>query len=365
VVPLKDGVKDTLFVDYDNPIITAPSVAFSPASAGTAGAVTKYKSTNDQFYVIYTAGSTYTGAVTATITGATADVAGVILTQDSKTQAINVDNTSPVRVSTSTGTRIGPGQFVTIVVTFNEALSPKSANAIKVTVDGTAQGLEKVTDAPMTIAANGLSASLIYIFKLAVPTVPATHGNMVVDFTTDAKDVAGNATVIPDGSLTVDVNAPPAPTLTASAGYDLGTQLRWNANTTSGGGNPGGSVSGNVYFIAITSGDLAPTAFSVDIDGVATWTMPVDDTPPAGAAVDAKVVIRQTGILPIVATSTTTGQSGTTTNSTVFTPFTANGTFDVYAVFVNSTGNKSAIPAKPVTPTPAPATANPLTITMQ
>jgi hypothetical protein len=368
VVPLKSGVSDTLHIAYDQAeIITPPSVAFSPASGGTFGAVTKYKTTKNQFYVIYTAGATYTGAVTATVTGATANVSGVVLTQDSKTQTINVDNTAPVRISTDTGDRIGVGQFVTIVVNFNEMLSTKSANAIKVTIDGTALGLEDVTDAPMTIASNGLSASLIYIFKLAVPTVPATHGSLVVDFTTDAKDVAGNATVIPDGALTVDVNAPPTPvaTLVSPTTYDLGTQLRWNWTQGVSGTNTGGATTGVVHFIAIDEALSSettipgPTSVSFDADLVPTWVMP--ENPNSTASPKAKVAIRQSGA--VVITKGNSGTSGTLT--TIFTPFTANravvddmGTpgdltddvtrgFNIYAVFRGSTGNVSAITLVP------------------
>jgi hypothetical protein len=346
---LKDTKSDTLYITFDNPIITPPTVAFSPAGAGTATALVKAKEvdangfytaddSDNGFYLVYTANGTYTGAVTATVSGATADVAGVVLAQASKKQTINVDNTAPIRVSTDTGDRIGVGQFVTMKVTFNEKLSTKSANAIKITVDGTATGLETVTAAKMTVASDGLSASLIYIFKLAVPTVPATHGPMTVVFT-NAIDEAGNTTAIPNGNLTVDVGIPPAPTLTlvTPAGYpshDLGTQISWTAAQTTGGANPGGSTSGKEYFIAIPTGDAAPTAFSVDLDGIATWTMPTSVlTPPD------KVSIKQSGIVIVKG-----GTSGS-----VYTAFTANGTYDIYAVFVSSSNTISAISAPQLT----------------
>lgn len=90
--------------------------------------------------------------------------------------------------------------------------------------------------------------------------------------------------------------------------------------------------------------------------------MQVDATPPVGAAANAKVVIRQSGIVLISA-----GQSGTATNSTVFTPFTANGTItdpnlDVYAVFVSSTGTISKISSAGAAV--SPGAGNPLTVTM-
>jgi hypothetical protein len=346
---LKSGAKDTLYFTFDNPIITPPTVAFSPSTAGTATALVKSKEVNSNgfyteddsdngFYLVYTANGTYTGAVTATISGATADIAGVILSQADKTQSINVDNTAPIRISTDTGDRIGEGQFVTMKVTFNEKLSTKSANAIKVTVDGSTRGLETVTAAKMTVASDGLSASLIYIFKRAVPTVPATHGDMTVVFT-NAIDEAGNTTAIPNGILTVDVGIPPAPTLALSGTWDLGTQISWTAAQTTGGANPGGSATGKEYFIALTAGDPAPTKFSVDLDGIATWLGTVDD-PASTTTPKAKLAIagKQQGVVTV--------KAGASANP-AFTAFTANGTFDIYAVFVSSSGTISAVPVTP------------------
>lgn len=349
VPSLKSGAKDTLYITFGNDIITPPTVSFSPdlaTTGSTASALVKSKKVNangfytaddseDGFYLVYTAGATYTGAVTATISGATAEVAGVILTQKTKTQTINVDNTAPIRISTNTGNRIGEGQFVTMKVTFNEKLSAKSANAIKVTIDGAARGLETVTDAKMTLASDGLSASLIYIFKRAVPTTPATHGDLTVVFS-NAIDEAGNTTAIPNGVLTVDVGVPPAPVLTLSGTWDLGTQISWTAaqGAAAGGTNP--SDSGSIYFIAVTAGKPAPTAFSVDLDGVATWTM--QDDPASTTTPKEKVSIKQSGNVNV--------EDGVS-SSPAFTSFAANGTFDIYAVFVSSSGTKSLPTATP------------------
>ena len=77
VVPLKTGLAIRC-IKYDQAgDETPPSVSFAPASAGTAYSVTAvpYKGKKNEFYVIYTAGSTYTGSVTAAISGATAIVA--------------------------------------------------------------------------------------------------------------------------------------------------------------------------------------------------------------------------------------------------------------------------------------------------
>ncbi|HNP07751.1 MAG TPA: hypothetical protein PKN99_08985 [Cyclobacteriaceae bacterium] len=332
VVPLRGGVSDTLHIKYDQAEIkTAPSVSFAPTSAGTVGPVAAlpYKGKKNEFYVIYTAAGTYTGAVTATVSGATAIVAGVELTQDDKTQTINVDNTAPV-ITTNVGSHIiGKGQFITLKVSYNEKMSAKAADAVKATISG--QGLETITDAPFEISSDGLSASLIYIFKLDDPQVPATHGPLTVTFSGGA-DAAGNAAPAPTGSIVVDVNAPPAPTLTLGGGYDLGTQIRWSATETRDNtpvtGNPGGDQTGKVYFVAIATGEAAPTNISIDQDGVATWTMATG------------VTNKQTGIISI------TNSNGNSANPT-FTPFTANGTLDIYAVFLGNTGNRSEITAAP------------------
>lgn len=332
VVPLKNGASDTLHIKYDQAEMkTSPSVSFAPTSAGTVGPVAAlpYKGKKNEFYVIYTAAGTYTGAVTATVSGATAIVAGVELTQDDKTQTINVDNTAPV-ITTNVGSHIiGKGQFITLKVSYNEKMSAKAADAVKATISG--QGLETITDAPFEISSDGLSASLIYIFKLDDPLVPATHGPLTVTFSGGA-DAAGNAAPAPTGSIIVDVNTPPAPVLTLSAGYDLGTQIMWSASETRDNtpvtGNPGGDQTGKVYFVAIANGEAAPTNISIDQDGVATWTMATG------------VASKQTGTISI------TNSNGNSANPT-FTPFTANGTFDIYAVFLGNTGNQSKITVAP------------------
>jgi hypothetical protein len=355
VVPLKNGVKDTLYISYDQATVkTPPSVVFNPATAGTNGVVTPYKKEKNGFYVLYTAGGSYTGQVAASVTGATAIVAGVELTQAPKTQIINVDNTNPILLDKSTGNQFGVGQLVTIEVAFNEKLSTKSADAIVVSMDGSALGVVSIDKESMKLSSDGLSASLSYFFKLKNPPAKATHGDLTVTFT-NAIDEAGNSLPISDGVLTIDVNAPPAPALTATGTYDLGTQIRWSASqgvdNTPVTGNSGGSDTGSVYFIAIPAGDPAPSSFSVDLDGVATWS---EDDPASTTTPKALLELagEQQGIVEVDG-----GDSGTT-----YTSFNANGTLDVYAVFVSSSGTISKISS--TAPVVAPGTGNPLTITM-
>jgi hypothetical protein len=345
--PLKDGKKDTLYIKYDNDIVTPPTVTFDPPSAGTGTTLVSAKKVDKNgfytkdidksaFYLIYTANGSYSGPVTATIEGATAKVGGVELTQDPNDQIINVDNTTPQITSDIGDFRIGKGQFITLSVSYNEKMSRKSADAVKATISG--QGLETITNAPMKISADGLSATLIYIYKLADPLVPATHGDLLVSFS-GGKDEAGNAAPTPMGTITVDVKTPPAPTLSLAADYNQGIQIKWTAKEVrSNVDNPNGDQTGKVYFIAIESGKPRPTAVSFDLDGIATWTM--QDDPASTADPKEKVSINQSGIVNI------TNSNGNSANPT-YTSFSAKGTLDVYAVFLGNTGNASIITATP------------------
>ncbi len=328
---LKAGAKDTVLITYDQTITNVPT-ATAGAGVTLNGVVEKYKGSSKVWFQLITADAGVTSGVTVTIKGATSVVNGVTLTQLDKKQTVNVDNTAPQVTKVSTGSRIGQGGITTISVTFNEKMNNKSANAIKVTITG--QNLADVTDASMTLSSSGLVATYTYVFKLANVAVPATHGPLSLTFTGGA-DESGNP--LPNGSITgsliCDVGEPPAPTLTLDGGgHDLGTQIKWSAMQTTGGSNPGGSTTGSIYFVAIpyTGNPLVagtpPTAFAVDSDGVATWTV-------AGATV--------------VQTFANAIQVDTGVSGTVFSAFTPNGSFDFYAVFVSNTGNISPITGSP------------------
>ena len=328
VFPLKAGSKDTLYVTYDQDLINTPTITYNNAAITGAGVV---KVDDDEFYEIVTAGAGFTGAVTATVTGGQANTFGPTLTQASKTQTINVDNTTPQVASTTTGTRVGNGQLATITVTFNEKMSAKSANAIKISIDDPNDGIKDVDfvdtafPANMTLAANGLSASYVYLVEAIAPL---THDVLVISFTGGA-DEAGNAVAggIPNAALTLDVRTPPQPTMVLDGGgHDLGTQIKWSG-AQGDGGAPTGSTTGTLYFVAVDAGSAAPTDVDFDQDDNAVWTMATG------------VTQRTTGKLTM-----TSGSTGTQ-----FTSFTPNGTFDIYAVFKGSTGNVSAIGAAVLT----------------
>lgn len=321
---MKAGATDKLLITYDQAVKVPPIVTFSNANI-SAGPVVEIDKKN---YSVDITGVGGTGSVTATISGAVADTYKVDLTQAVKTQTIAVDNTQPQVASSVTGTRIGRGQFVTITINFNEKMSTKAANAIKATITDPNGKLEPVTDAVMTLSSNGLSASLIYLFKELDVDDPAVHGPLNLSYSGGA-DEAGNAVQggVTTGGLLVDVGTPPAPSLALDAGgHDLGTQIKWSGTQTTGGSNPGGSVQGTIYFVAVAANASAPTAVAFDQDANAIWTM-------------------ATGVTQQASGKLATGSGGTT--GTQFTNFPVNGTFDIYAVFVGNTGNVSAITTTP------------------
>ena len=325
VFPLKAGSSDTVMFTFSTvEIVNTPTITYSPAAAltlGASGVLVNATTGVQTFFQVVTAEPGFTVAATAVSSGGiTEDFLGIPITQKNKTQVINVDNTGPIQTASSTGTRVGRGQFVTISVTFNEKLSAKSANAIKATVTDPNGKLVPLTAQNMTIASNGLSASINFVFNEINLSDPAIHGDLALSFTGGA-----------------DEGIPPAPSLTLASTFDLGTQINWSAAQVTGPNNPKGAIGGTVFFVAIDAGKPGPTAFGFDPDNLPLWTLP--DDPASTSTPQAKVAIKQTGQLT---TSGTTGLSGST-----FTPFTADGTFDIYAVFIGSTGNQSPVPVTP------------------
>jgi len=327
VVPLKSGVRDTVMFTFPDAVDAAPTISFNPASAVTLIGTVEQLEDTDTYYQIIEATGANTTAVTATASGSTWDVLGVTLTMVSKTQTINVDNTAPQLVSLTTGTRIGKGQLATITAKFNEKMSNKSANRLKITISG--QGQEGVTAQNMTLSSDGLSLSYVYLFKEATAG-SATHGPLTITFTGGADEASNALDVAPlngSASLLSDLATPPDPVLNIDQGtpdFDYGTQIKWSASQ---GQTSNGSNTGRVYWIAITSGDAAPTGFALDADENGVWTLGTTTSTQAFSAA-----------IPV-----TSGASGT-----VFSPLTKNGDLDIYAVFVSNTGNRSDIPAAPL-----------------
>lgn len=319
VLPLKSGAKDTLNITFDQKMATPPTVTLDPLSAGTAGAVTAYGTTGNTFYVAFTAGATYTGDAKFSISGATsgepAPLAGLV--QVSKTANIAIDNLAPQNLSFTTGTRLGKGQSAAITLKYNEALG----TAPTITIAPGSTGIDGVTAVKTTLSADGLTATYLYEYKDL--NNDATHGDATVSVVSAGLDRAGNAVAaIASKPLTVDIGAAPAPTIVLDGSqYDWGTQIKWTMNYATGGSNPGGSTSGNVYYVAQAAGAPAPTGF-------------VGGDVPAFIMAPG-VTAQQTGVVALAS-----GTSGST-----YSAFTPNGTLDVYVVIITGSGVISAISA--------------------
>ena len=317
VLPLNNGAKDTLNIVFDQKMATAPTVTFSPANAGTAGAPVAYGTSGKSYYVPFVAGAAYTGDAKFTISAATSGEPAPLggLVQITKTANIAVDNLAPQNLSFTTGTRLGKGQNATITLKFNEALG----TAPTITVDPGTTGIDGVTAVKTTLSADGLTATYVYEYKDVDGN--ATHGDATVIVVTPGKDKAGNSVApINSKSLTIDLAAGPAPTIVLDGTqYDWGTQIKWTMDYATGGSNPGGSTTGSVYYVAQATGSAAPTGF---VGG---------DVPAFIMATG--VSAQQTGVVAV-----SSGTSGT-----VYSAFTPNGTIDVYVVFLSNTGVISAI----------------------
>jgi hypothetical protein len=290
-----------------------------------AGSTTK-------FTAEYTAPAGYTGAVTIRAQGAvsTGSAPAGGLTQVVSNTTLNVDNTPPLTVGSISysNSRVGRGGSTLITATFNEAMSAVAADALKVSITGQ-QGLDDVAATNMTLAANGLSATYLYLWKDSTNPFDNTHGSVTVNIS-GGKDLAGNAFAGSASSFTNDVGGvvadaisttgfvsgvTSAPTATFTA--DLGTQLRW---TISQGSTvvAGSSTSGTWFWVAVTAGSTAPTQATRAVTGLA------------------NPVYNGFGTITNSKASGATASSGEN-----FTAFTANGTFDIYMYFVSSTGNVS------------------------
>lgn len=337
------GDVTTITITYDKSILTPPTVTLSP-NQGTVTPPVAVDGSTTKFTVDYTAPAGFTGAVEVKTAGAvsagSAPSGG--LTQVASSTVINVDNTAPLRSVAISGltnpgistTRVGRGGSTLITVTFNEAMSALSTEALKLSIPiGTNQGLDTLVNRVMTLASNGLSASYLYLWKdsnnpfdntLGAVTVNISGGRDLAGnafggasgtFVNDAGGVVGDAINSPTGFISAYAN-PPTATFTA----DLGTQLRWSISQSST--TPvtltGSGTGGTWFWVAVTAGSTAPTQATRTVTGLAN---PVYNG---------------------FGTITNSKASGSTTSSGEnFTPFTANGTFDIYMYFVSSTGNVS------------------------
>jgi hypothetical protein len=331
---IKDGDKTTITITYDRAIATAPTLSLTPAQ-GTLGTLTPVSGSTTKFTVEYTAPAGYTGSVAVGTSGAvssgTAPLGG--LTQVASSTTLNIDNTAPELVGavSFSSARVGRGQATTVTVNFNEAMSAVAADAVKVSITGQ-QGLDDVAATNMTLAANGLSATYLYLWKDSSEPFDNTQGAVTVVIS-GGKDIAGNAFAGTSGTFTNDVGSVVAdaisttgfisgvnvsPTASVAAGYDLGTQLKWSIAQTA---SANSSTAGTWFWVAVTAGTPAPAQATRAVTGLEN---PVYN-----------------GFNLSAISANVKAQGSTTASGVNFTPFTANGTFDIYMYFVSSTGNVS------------------------
>jgi hypothetical protein len=357
-VPIKSGVTEIVDITFSNTIATPPVLSLSPNQgtvvlAPVAGSTTKFTAT-------YTANG-YTGTVSLRVRGAVSGGSGPTagLVQNNAAITLTVDNTAPQSSSVANGSdNVGRGLSNVITVRFNEAMSSKSADALKISITGQ-RGLDDVAAANMTLAADGLSATYLYLWKDSTTPFDNTAGD-VTYVISGGKDRADNAfggvsgtfrndvgdtklaqavwiqnpTTLAFSSTTADISGV-ASTPTIAFVEDLGTQLKWTIT------QPGpGSTSGTWFWTALAWVDTdavpdgilnqpkVPGQFTKDVAGLANRTFNGFYT---GSAAISPFTVAASG--------------SSTSRGTLFTPFTANGKFDVFVYFVSSTGNVSAISA--------------------
>ena len=357
-VPMKSGVTETVDITFSNTIATPPVVTLSPNEgtvvlAPVAGSTTKFTAT-------YTANG-YTGTVSLRVRGAISGGSGPTagLVQNNAAITLTVDNTAPQSTSVANAAdNVGRGLSTVITVIFNEAMSSVAADALKISITGQ-QGLDNVAVANMTLASDGLSATYLYLWKDSTTPFDNTAGT-VTYVISGGKDRAANAfggvsgsfrndvgatnlaqsvwiqnpTTLAFSSATIDISGV-ASTPTLAFGEDLGTQLKWTIT------QPGpGSTSGTWFWTALAWKDTdavpdgilnqpkVPGQFTKDVAGLANKTYNGFYT--GGAAISPFAVA---------------ASGSSTSRGTLFTPFTANGKFDVFVYFVSATGNVSAISA--------------------
>jgi hypothetical protein len=340
ITPLKSGAKDTLDIVFNQSIDTPPTINVVPANAGTIGDLVPIPKTDNKFYVVFEAGNSYTGNAIINIIDATSDEAPPLagLKQLPAKGIIGVDNLAPQNISFSTGTRLGKGQSATITLRFNEPLG--AAPTISFVDIGNTK-IDAVTDVKTVLSADKFTATYVYDYKDL--DNDAVHGNVDVTVA-GGKDVAGNAlNPITSKTLTIDLGAAPASSIVLDpTKFDWGTQIKWTINYATGASNPNGSTSGTVYYIA----QLIPTDPGAELPPVPTGFRAGDE--PAFTIDDPESTTNPKQKKDVIGDqfgSVILAPSPGGTSGSVFSTFAPNGNFNVYVVFVSSSGVISAISA--------------------
>lgn len=302
---LKDNAKDTVFLSFPAPLVANPTIAMLTSTtpsefiddalafqSGTLGPIVKIDASN--YYAIYTAG-TGNGTPEAIIKGmtSTSDF-GSVTVDTTYIQLYRVDNVAPIANLSYSTTKVNDGTVVTVTATFSEPVTFKSSldSAILISFSGAGVAAETDTLQPT-------DNPLVYTYDYTVNgsgngTITATLSNIV--------DLGRNdlATTINTTSLVVD-NITPTVTGLATDGGDFAS-----LKITS-------TESGTTWYVIQKDGDPAPSGVGDFSGGVASGSAPVD----------AATQITLASIL-------------------------ASGTYDVYFISQDETGNYSSITTVPL-----------------
>lgn len=300
-----------------------------------------------------------TGNASLSVTGAVSTRGDAMVTGTSATRSIAIDNAAPEVVSRNwSSTRIGRGQSTTLTLTFNEPMSTAAKDSVWVQING--QNIDDLGKRRLTLSSNGLSGTYIFFYRDSSIPTDVTTGDLTVTYG-GGRDIPGGVfgnaldlTSIPSGGLRTDVSGlnaslipivnmepPNPPTVTFPADFDQKTQLKWSFGVST---NVNKNNNGTLFYIILASGTSLPATFqrTLAVQGVNTWNG--FNT----AGIPSSNIIAQ-GSIPVGALTATTGTTGI-----VFTDFTPNGTYDLYAYWVSSTGNISPMSGNlgPFTTTP-------------
>ncbi|MFN6089541.1 MAG: hypothetical protein ACK47E_12415 [Cyclobacteriaceae bacterium] len=369
VVGLANGARDTINIVFNREIAAGspPSVALSAATSGwaTVGSPVSYTTNdgiaNNSWYVPVVATATGTGNARLVVTGAVSTRGDAMVTGSAATRDFAVDNTAPEVVSRSwSATRLGRGQSTTLTLNFNEPMSARTQDSVWVQING--QNIDDLGKRRLTLATDGRSGTYIFFYRDSSNPTDATTGALTVTYGGGRElpgGVFGNPldlTSITAGGLRTDVSGldgtltpianmdpPNPPTVTFPADFDQKTQLKWSFGVSS---PVNKSHNGTVFYIVVAAGTTLPATFqrTLVVQGVTTWNG--YNT----AGISSSSIIAQGSIsLNANLADTTLGGTGT-----IFTDFTSNGTYDLYAYWVSSTGNISRVSGNlgPFTTTP-------------
>ena len=307
--------------------------------------VNKENDTIGLVYLIKVISGDYTGNLAFKVSGAVSKE--FKFQQSAKSFNVPIDNTEPSvesvkaqLVSTSgTPARVGKDQAIRLTIRFIEAMNTGSVDNFPVLkfVIGNAK-ISAIPDATTTVV-SGSSTDFTYVYSFKSNLDLNKPENQTTDkvtiTVTGGQDLAGNNFdgVLPaEVSFLVDLSIPLAPIPTLSSPFDFANTLKWSF--TQDAVVVGASTTGTIYWVAVVAGSLGPDSFEITDTGP---SFTRKNTKGDGGK---KFSVAQNGESKGISISG--GSTGV-----VYSPFVANGKFDIYSVFVSDMGNVSPVPVTP------------------